>query len=307
VIRSSSEFHPRSCFIALAISRRQIAAADDVRIMDWRVRFLAFLASSFAHQAIAADRTTPDFALEGSIPIYFGDNPAHELQRHFDYDFAPYFKLSAYGNLSHDFRYTLYFSAGAETFYSLHREDDTFAALTGQISRRWHGFEVGVSYARSLYYDGLFARSFNRANDFGAFAKYTYEGASGRLRIQPGTSYTLRSDDSGSVQRKTFQLKADLEQKLAGRWAFVFTPRVQFYDYLSFPAHRDTVLSLTAGMKYKITENLDLTPVIGYENRTSTLSLRNYTNRFVGASLDFSFALSELSGRKSQTQTGTSY
>jgi hypothetical protein len=270
-----------------------------------RARLLALLLCGVPHAARAAEPwSKPEIAIEGSIPLYYGDNPTHDLQAHSDYNFSPYFKFSVGGHIVDDVWYSVYASGGAETYYSLHREDDTFASVVTQLSKRWGAFETGVSYARVLYFDGLFDSSFSRANDIGMFARYTFRDAAGGLRIQPYASYVVRGDDYGTVKRTAFQFKVEVEKKLSERWALVISPRLQIYDYFSFPSYRDTVLSISAGLKYELTKNIDLTPVVGYENRTSTLAARNYTNRFVGASLDFSFVLNEAGGRKGETKTG---
>lgn len=272
--------------------------------MALRARLLALLLCGVPHAALAAEPwSKPEIAIEGSIPLYYGDNPAHDLQAHSDFNFAPYFKFSVGGHIADDVWYSVYASSGAETYYSLSRENDTYASVAAQVSKRWGAFETGVSVARVLYFDGLFDSSFNRATDIGMFARYTLRDTAGGLRIQPYTSYVVRSDDYGTVKRTAFQFKVEVEQKLSQHWALVVSPRLQIYDYFSFPTYRDTILSITAGLKYAVTENIDLTPVIGYENRTSTLASRNYTNRFVGASLDFSFVLNEAGGRKGQTKT----
>jgi len=201
-----------------------------------------------------------------------------------------------------DIWYSIYLSAGNDTYYSLNSENDTFAGVTAQLSKRLDVFELGVSYARVMYYGGLFDDVFNKGNDFGLFAKIRYKDPGGWLRIQPSLSSSVRGDDGGSLQRIYVQFKVDVEQKLNDRWAFVLTPLVQYYDYFSsVPAYRDTAFSITTGLKYKVNDSIDLTPIVGYETRVSTLSLRNYTNRFVGASLDFSFLLSGTGAERERT------
>jgi hypothetical protein len=101
-----------------------------------------------------------------------------------------------------------------------------------------------------------------------------------------------RLDEDLVVQRYLYYFKVDFEQKLIDRWSFIVTPRVRFYDYLGTQSGRhDWVYSASAGLRRNITEGLDFSTTVGYEDRVSNLPRKGYDTWTVQASLDFSYTI----------------
>jgi hypothetical protein len=72
------------------------------------------------------------------------------------------------------------------------------------------------------------------------------------------------------VQRHLFYLKVYFERKLVDRWSVIVTPHVRFNDYVGSQSGRqDWVYSASAGLRHVITDGLNFTTTVGYENRRS--------------------------------------
>jgi len=72
------------------------------------------------------------------------------------------------------------------------------------------------------------------------------------------------------VERDLFHFKVDFERRLADRWWIFLTPRLRIYDYVDRSSGRiDAISSIGTGIRYEVTENIDLTSSIAYESRAS--------------------------------------
>ncbi len=130
------------------------------------------------------------------------------------------------------------------------------------------------------------------ANDFGVFVRYRAATPDGSFRVKPYFTAMSRLDETLAVQRYLYYFKVDFERKLVDHWSLIVTPRMRFYDYTASQSGRhDLVYSVSTGLRRGISENLDFTTTVGYENRMSNLPGKGYNDWRVEASLDFSFTL----------------
>lgn len=251
---------------------------------------IAFIGFPFASEA--ADQTKiPDIVLDGSLPIQYSDNVTRVMSnKESDFYFSPYFKVSATGEVSEGVRYSLYASAGMDTLYKYTDSDLSNGTLGFQLKKRWDALEVGGFFERNYYFNKLYDGVFDTANDIGFFVRYNYIDPTGNWKIRPGMTITTRTTDTFAVERDLFHFKVDFERRLADRWWIFLTPRLRIYDYVDRSSGRiDAISSIGTGIRYEVTENIDLTSSIAYESRASGVAGRNYNNMIAGVSLDFSF------------------
>jgi len=231
----------------------------------------------------------PVFAVEGSIPVAYTDNADRNMLKQSDSSFSPYLKLSLSGALPSEFRYSVYASAGHDRYMRQRDDDGSFAAAGGSVSRRWGQFSAGVSYEHGFNYDRLFAQPIDTPNDFDVYVRYAFR-PSDDLRITPRISYATRLGDDWSLERHTLNLKADIEQRLTGRWWLTMTPRLRYYTfYGEDEGRRDVIVSMSGGVRYELNDDVSISGGIGYEARGSNVLEKYYDALTVGASLDFSF------------------
>ena len=217
----------------------------------------------------AADQTKiPDIVLDGSLPIQYSDNVTRAMSnKESDFYFSPYFKVSATGEVTDSVRYSLYASAGADTFYKYTDSDLSDGALGFQLKKRWDAFEVGAFFERNYYFNKLYDGVFDTKNDIGVFVRYNYIDPTGNWKIKPGMTITTRTSDTFAVERDLFHFKVDFERKLADRWWIFLTPRLRIYDYVGRSSGRiDMISSIGTGVRYEITKNMDLTSSVAYES-----------------------------------------
>jgi hypothetical protein len=90
------------------------------------------------------------------------------------------------------------------------------------------------------------------------------------------------------VQRYTYHLRAEIEQRLYRDLWFVTAPRIRYADYVGVEAgRRDVSLSLLAGLKYELAPGVDFRTLVGVEDRSSTISGKSFDKFVAGASLDY--------------------
>jgi len=260
-----------------------------------RLLGLGIAAVLSAATAGAQERLLPPvFAVEGSLPVTYTDNADRNALKQSDSSFSPYLKLSLSGTLPADFRASVYASAGYDRYTRLRDDDGAFAAVGGSVSRRWGHFSAGVSYEHAFNYERFFAQPINTPNDFDVFLRYRHR-PSDHLRITPRISYGTRLGDAWSLERHTWNLKVDVEQRIVGRWWLVMTPRLRHYTfYGEDEGRRDLILSLSGGVRYEFNDDVSFTSAIGYEARGSNFADKKYDAFTAGMSLDFSYTFDRL-------------
>jgi hypothetical protein len=255
---------------------------------------LVFAIFEFGGVAQAGEQIrTPELKLDGSIPLQYSTNVTRSSQnRVSDWYISPYLKLSASGELLDDVRYSFYGSTGDDKYDRITSSDFSAATAGFDVKQRFGAFEVGGSIERNYFYDGIYNKQFDTANDFSLFLRYAYVNSAGTAKVRPSMAFTVRTGDDFSVKRDLFNFKVDFERKIADGWWVFLTPRLRVYDYVNRDSGRnDVISSASVGLRYDITKDISLTSGIGYESRTSGLSGHNYNGMIAGVSLDFSYAL----------------
>jgi hypothetical protein len=246
----------------------------------------------------SAERTPYlEFSIDGSLPLLFTDNVYRLPSKTPDILASPYLKLSASGELIPHLHYALYASGGFDKFAAVRDSDGTLATLGASLSRRWGDFRLGGSFERSHAYDGIFGPFLYNANDVSIYARYNFRIPSQNLQIKPGLSISARlTDDPPSAKRLFYNFRVEFERKLTDRWWFNVTPRVRYYNYSDAQnaGRRDTIASISAGLRYEISKDVSLSGGIGYEARKSNVPGKDYNNLTVGASIDFSHIFERL-------------
>jgi hypothetical protein len=131
--------------------------------MSKRVLLLGFAMLGLAAPAGAEEKyPSLGFAVDGSLPLQWASNIDRvSKDRHADYDFAPYLKLLALGDLRSDVSYSLYASTSADRYFSQLDSIGSVGAFGGDISKRWGPLHFTVSYERGYYYDQYFGSLLN--------------------------------------------------------------------------------------------------------------------------------------------------
>jgi len=267
--------------------------------MTKRVLVLSFALVGFANAAAAENPSTPtaekfptlNFAIDGSLPLQYESNPTRvETKRQPDYVFSPYFKLSAFGDLRPDLSYSFYAATSVDRYLQTEDNTGSLAAFGTQLIKKWESLQLGVTYEHSYGYDKDFETLFSSNNDFGVFLRYSYTNPAGDFNIRPYLTATTRLDEGLALQRNLYSFKIDFERRLIDRWWIILTPRVRYYNYFDTQAgRRDLITSISTGLKFDVSRDVNFTTSIGYENRASNIPGKNYDNLIIGASLDFSY------------------
>jgi len=234
-----------------------------------------------------------NFSIDGSVPAEFDSNinrVPHNATA--DFHYSPFFKLSAITDLRPDLTYSIFADTSIDRYTQYYNTNSSMAGVGTQLVKKWDRLQLGVSYDWNQYYDREFRKLIGVNNDFGVFLRYYYSAPDASFRIKPNFSLMSRLDDNLVVQRYLYYFKVDFEHKLIDHWSFVVTPRVRFYDYVGTQNGRqDWVYSASAGLRRAITDGLNFTTTVGYENRASNRPVKNYNDWTVQASLDFSYTI----------------
>jgi len=234
-----------------------------------------------------------NFSIDGSVPAELDSNinrVAHNPTA--DFSYSPYLKLSALTDLRPDLTYSIYADTSINRYLQYFNNNGSMAGVGTQPTKKWDALQLGAVYQWNQYYDREFRDLLGTSNDFGVFLRYSYLTPDASFRVKPNFSVTSRLDDHLAVQRYLYYLKVEFEHKLVDRWSLIFTPRVRFYDYMSSQSGRhDWVYAASAGLRRRITEGLNFTTTVGYENRNSNMPGKNYDNWTIQASLDFSYTI----------------
>jgi hypothetical protein len=234
-----------------------------------------------------------NFALDGSLPGQIENNITRVPHNGTtDFSYSPFLKLSAITNPRPDLTYSIYADMNVNRYLQYFNNSGSTAGVGTQLVKKWDGLQLGALYDWSDFYDRDFRERFGTNNDLGLFLRYYYVTPDAKLRIKPNLAMTTRFDQDLAVQRYLYSFKVDFEYRFMDRWSAIVTPRVRYYDYVGVQAgRRDLIYSVSTGLRHNITDNLDFTTTVGYENRVSNLPGKDYNDLTIGATLDFSFTL----------------
>lgn len=236
----------------------------------------------------AASAQTPAFEWrgEGSFPLqYIETSTSSSTTR--TANMIPYLGLTGTATLPSGLIASVFADGGHGRLGSFLDTDNTFASAGTSIAKRWGAFTAGVSFEHTHYFEGTFGEETNIANDVNLFASYRFTPNAG-LRIRPSAVVTMRVDDMFAVQRYSAGARIDIEQRLAGPWWFLVSPRIRHLDYVGSDSRRhDTRLAVVTGLKYVINDIMSTRMLAGWESRGSTDPSRDAQKFTIGASLDF--------------------
>jgi hypothetical protein len=250
---------------------------------------LGFAALLWPLAAEAAEPSTPyAVRVEGSLPVqYLASSSATAQQKSISY--APFLGMTATALIAPDVTTSLFANGGHDPPGRFRDADSTFASVGANVVKRWGAFSAGLSFEHTYYYGGTFETLNNVANDFNIFARYEWR-PNGDLLIRPETSVSARYDETLAIERYSYNLRVEIEQRLVDSLWLVARPRMRFSDYVGSEAGRhDVSLSFVSGIKYVINPNVSFVTLGGVEHRNSNVASRNRDRYVVGASLDFNF------------------
>lgn len=235
--------------------------------------------------------------LDGSLPWQYASNPGRSSGvKTPDHEFSPYFKLSASGTLWRELSYQFYGSVGVDRYFQFMDGNGGVAAFGGHIAKRWEHVNLAFTYERGLYYDDYFRGPASVDNDFGTHIRISYASLKDGFAAKPAFSAVMRTDDGGVLRRTLLSARLGFEKTVTDKWTALLTPQLRHYEYQDAQkGRRDTIFSISSGLKYDITNDISWTTSVGYEVRDSTVPTKSYVNYIIGTSLDFSFDL--LGGR----------
>jgi hypothetical protein len=248
---------------------------------------------ALADAGFAEELRPPRVTFDGSLPWQYASNPGRSsADKHPDGGLSPYARLSASGRLGPELSYQFYVSAGVDKYFQFSDENGSVAAFGGHIGKRWEHAQLTFNYERALYYDGYFRGPVSVANDFGTTLRFSYRNVQDGFAAKPSMLAAFRTDDAGTLQRTLLSAKIGFEKTLSDKWTALLTPHLRHYEYQDArKGRRDTIFSISSGLKYDIATDISWTSSVGYEVRDSTVPTKSYVNYVVGTSIDFSFDL----------------
>lgn len=223
---------------------------------------------------------------EGSFPLQYIETNSATRQHKTLY--GPYLGLAALAHPQPDLTTSIFADVGNSLLGQFRENDNTFASYGANFVKRWGAFSAGGSIEHTYFYDGTFSSVRSTANDLNVFARYNWR-PNPDLRIAPSVTTTARAENDFSIERYSYSLRVDIEQRLVGAWWFIARPRVRYSDYVGREAgRRDTSLSMVAGLRYEFNDNIAFTTLAGVEERASNVPGRSFERFVVGASIDLS-------------------
>ena len=229
---------------------------------------------------------------EGEFPLQYVETSTSKGNRNAT-SAAPYLGLTGTVNVGSGLSTSVFANVGHPQLGSFRDNDDTFASAGGNLVKHWGaGLNTGVSIEHTHYYEDAFGRMTNVANDINLFANYRW-AANKDLRVTTAVTVTARLDEAFAVERYSYGVRLNIEQRLFGsRWWVFATPRVRYSDYVGAESgRRDARFAFATGLRYEFNEYVSAKVLAGYENRESNVASRNSDKFAVGASIDFDFDL----------------
>ena len=254
----------------------------------WRIGLGCAALIAAAAAAHGVEQGVPlDISAEGSFPLKYTET-ARGNTRQDNTSAAPYLALEATAHWLPDFSTSLFTDGGHDRLGGFRDTDNTFFSFGGNAVKHWsNDFLTGVSIEHTNFYDGSFGPISNTANDLNFFARYNWR-PNPDLRIVPSAGATMRLNENLAVQRYTYHMRVELEQRLYRDLWLVVAPRVRYLNYVGDEAgRRDVSVSLLAGFKYELAKDIDFRALAGVEDRSSTVQSKSFDKLIVGASIDF--------------------
>jgi len=247
------------------------------------------LAVAVAAAAHGAEPAAPiSVRSEGQFPLQHVESTTPRGTQHAT-SVAPYLGLTATAGLAPGLSASIFANGGHPQLGSFRDNDDTFASVGGNLVKHWGAaFTTGFSLEHTHYYDGVFGKTSNIANDVNVFANYRW-APNKDFKITPGVTVSMRLDEAFAVERYSYGARLNIERRLFGsRWWWFATPRIRYSDYAGSAAgRRDTRLAISSGLRYEFNEMVSAQMLVAYENRQSNVAGRSGDRLAFGASIDF--------------------
>ena len=181
----------------------------------WRLGIGAAAAIAVAAAAHGAEPAAP-FSLraEGQFPLQYVETTTPKSSQHAT-SVAPYLGLTATAGLAPGLSASIFANGGHPQLGSFRDNDNTFASVGGNLVKHWGAaLSTGVSLEHTNYYDGVFGKTSNIANDVNFFANYRNSFKPAALDF--GLDSTRQILDPETAQSFDFGMKANLmDGKLA--------------------------------------------------------------------------------------------
>ncbi len=232
----------------------------------------------------------PTWSVVGSLSPTYTDNALFTpSDRRGDFYFEPDVSLRLDGRLAPDLSYRLYARTLFDAFATVTDADEGSVRVGGRLTKSLSDWRVTVGIENRNEFEGVYRNRLFTAEDVSTSAGR--DVVVGNVIFTPTVLLTYRFADVAEVRRYRLDLLVPFEVELTPVWSVVSTPMVElfwFTDGLN-NGRRDQIYSATLGLRYKVSKNVSLTANALYEQRTSNMPLRHYTDFEIGPKLDFAF------------------
>lgn len=232
----------------------------------------------------------PTWSVVGSLAPTYTDNALFSSSdRRGDFYLEPDVSLRLDGRLAPDLSYRLYVRTLFEAFATVTDANEASARIGGRLTKNISDWRVTVGVENRNEFEGTYRNRLFTAEDVST--SVARDVVVGNVTFTPTVLLTYRFADVAEVRRYRLDLLVPFEVGLTPVWSVVSTPMIElfwFTDGLN-NGRRDQIYSATLGLKYKVSNNVSLTANVLYEQRTSNVPLRHYTDIEIGPKLDFAF------------------
>jgi len=232
----------------------------------------------------------PTWSVVGTLsPLYTNNAFQTPDGAQSDVYFEPDISLRLDGRLAPSTSYRFYARSDFSAFARLNDADSSLARFGLRLAQDISDWQLAASYENRLAFDGVFEGEPRIANDLQATLARNF--AFGRLIVAPLLRVRQRFSEVPEARRFRLDLAVALEYELGPKWALVSRP---FYEMNWFEAglnegRRDAYYSVDIGLRYQISDGLNLTTSIVNEIRNSNAQGRDFNMIEIGPSLDFVF------------------
>ena len=239
---------------------------------------------------VAPASYAPSWSVVGTLaPLYTNNAFQTPGDAQSDVYFEPDVSLRLDGKLAPNTSYRFYARSDFSAFSRLNGADSSLARFGLRLTQDISDWQLGATYENRLAFDGIFEGQPRIANDLQATLARNF--AYGRLIVAPFLRARQRFSEIPEARRFRLDLAVALEYELGPKWALVSRP---FYEMNWFEAglnegRRDEYYSVDIGLRYQISDRLNLTTSIVNEIRNSNAPGRDFNMIEIGPSLDFVF------------------
>ncbi|GFO83601.1 hypothetical protein [Methyloceanibacter sp.] len=232
----------------------------------------------------------PTWSVVGTLsPLYTNNAFQTPDGARSDVYFEPDISLRLDGRLAPSTSYRFYARSDFSAFARLNDANSSLARFGLRLAQDISDWQLAASYENRLAFDGVFEGQPRIANDLQATLARNF--AYGRLIVAPLVRARQRFSEIPEARRFRLDLAVALEYGLGPKWALVSRP---FYEMNWFEAglnagRRDAYYSVDIGLRYQISDGLNLTTSIVNEIRNSNVRGRDFNMIEIGPSLDFVF------------------